>query len=50
MKVGVKYIPLRESIPDNVIQGLQARGWTQVELDKVLGANLLRVYERAWGA
>ncbi len=33
-----------------VISGLEARGWTRVELDKVLGGNWLRVYERVWGA
>ena len=34
----------------NLIKGLQSRGWTGAELDKVLGANWLRVYERVWGA
>jgi membrane dipeptidase len=34
----------------NVTQGLTGRGWTVAELDKVLGQNWLRVYERVWGA
>lgn len=34
----------------NLISGLEGRGWSGSELDKVLGANWLRVYERVWGA
>jgi len=34
----------------NLVNGLRQRGWTQAELDKVLGANWLRVYQQAWGA
>ncbi len=34
----------------NVITGLASRGWTEAELDKVLGGNWLRVYEEVWGA
>ncbi|MDT9598853.1 dipeptidase [Sphingosinicella rhizophila] len=34
----------------NVTQGLMQRGWTDAELKKVLGGNLLRVYEKVWGA
>jgi len=34
----------------NLIKGLQGRGWTEDELDKLLGANWLRVYEQVWGA
>ncbi|HDZ25819.1 MAG TPA: twin-arginine translocation signal domain-containing protein [Candidatus Aminicenantes bacterium] len=34
----------------NLIRGLKGRGWSASELDKVLGANWLRVYERVWGA
>jgi len=33
----------------NVVAGLRARGWTESELDKMLGGNWLRVYERIWG-
>ncbi|MGH8032924.1 MAG: dipeptidase [Luteimonas sp.] len=36
-------------LPD-VERGLAARGWTQDELDKLMGANWLRVYRAAWGA
>jgi membrane dipeptidase len=41
-----------ETIVDlpNVTQGLMQRGWTEEELRKVLGGNLLRVYEKVWGA
>jgi membrane dipeptidase len=31
-------------------RGLSRRGWSQAELDKVLGANWLRVYRSVWGA
>jgi membrane dipeptidase len=34
----------------NLIRGLKGRGWSDSELDKVLGGNWLRVYERVWGA
>jgi membrane dipeptidase len=34
----------------NLVSGLRQRGWTQAELDQVLGANWLRVYQQAWGA
>jgi membrane dipeptidase len=34
----------------NLISGLAGRGWTDVEIGKVLGGNWLRVYERVWGA
>jgi membrane dipeptidase len=34
----------------NLIRGLKGRGWSASELDKVLGGNWLRVYERVWGA
>jgi membrane dipeptidase len=34
----------------NLIKGLKGRGWTEAELDQVLGGNWLRVYERVWGA
>jgi membrane dipeptidase len=33
----------------NLIAGLRRRGWTEADLDKVLGGNWLRVYEQAWG-
>jgi membrane dipeptidase len=32
----------------NLIKGLQGRGWTEAELDKLLGANWLRVFEQVW--
>ncbi|HEY5755966.1 MAG TPA: membrane dipeptidase [Steroidobacter sp.] len=34
----------------NVERGLSQRGWSQAELDKLMGANWLRVYGRVWGA
>lgn len=34
----------------NVTAGLKARGWSESDLDKFLGGNWLRVYERVWGA
>jgi membrane dipeptidase len=34
----------------NVIAGLKARGWSEPELDKLLGGNWLRVFGRVWGA
>ena len=33
----------------NLIAGLEARGWTEEELDLLLGGNWLRVYEQVWG-
>ena len=49
---GLLYIKDYEDISKlpNLVRGLQGRGWTQPELDKLLGENWLRVYERAWGA
>jgi membrane dipeptidase len=34
----------------NLTLGLMQRGWTDAEIRKVLGENLLRVYEKVWGA
>jgi len=34
----------------NVIRGLGDRGWSQMELNKLLGENWLRVYKKVWGA
>jgi membrane dipeptidase len=34
----------------NVTRGLIQRGWSNAEIHKVLGENLLRVYETVWGA
>ncbi len=34
----------------NVIKGLKDRGWSEQELDKMLGDNWLRVYRQAWGS
>lgn len=34
----------------NLVAGLRGRGWSEPDLDKVLGANWLRVYERVWGS
>jgi membrane dipeptidase len=49
---GLLYIKDYENISKlpNLIRGLRGRGWTQPELDKLLGENWLRVYERVWGA
>ncbi len=33
----------------NLIKGLQGRGWSEAELDKLLGLNWLRVYKQVWG-
>jgi len=33
----------------NLIAGLKRRGWSEPDLDKLLGGNWLRVYEKAWG-
>ncbi len=34
----------------NLISGLKSRGWTESELDALLGGNWLRVYKQVWGA
>lgn len=34
----------------NLTEGLRDRGWTEPELDKMLGENWLRVYEKVWGS
>lgn len=34
----------------NLEHGLAARGWSKAELDKLMGANWLRVYKSVWGA
>jgi membrane dipeptidase len=34
----------------NLVRGLERRGWTQEELDKLLGLNWWRVYHEVWGA
>ncbi|MFN0180065.1 MAG: dipeptidase [Gemmatimonadales bacterium] len=34
----------------NLITGLRRRGWSESELDRVLGGNWLRVYQAVWGA
>jgi len=49
---GLLYIKDYENISKlpNLVTGLRGRGWSQAELDKVLGENWLRVYERVWGA
>jgi membrane dipeptidase len=48
---GLLYIKDYENISKlpNLVTGLRGRGWSQPELDKVLGENWLRVYERVWG-
>jgi membrane dipeptidase len=33
----------------NLEQGLGDRGWSESDLDKVLGGNWMRVYEQVWG-
>lgn len=33
----------------NVTRGLIQRGWSNAEIHKLLGENLLRVYEKVWG-
>jgi membrane dipeptidase len=33
----------------NLIGGLRQRSWSEPDLDKLLGGNWLRVYERVWG-
>jgi membrane dipeptidase len=49
---GLLYVKDYENISQlpNLIKGLKGRGWSESDLDKVLGGNWLRVYERAWGA
>jgi membrane dipeptidase len=49
---GLTYIKGYENISQlpNLVAGLKSRGWSDAELDKLLGGNWLRVYERAWGA
>ena len=32
----------------NLIEGLRGRGWTEAELDKMLGENWLRVFRQVW--
>ncbi len=46
------YVKGFESIDQlpNLIAGLRRRGWTQEEIDKAMGHNWLRVYEKVWGA
>ena len=34
----------------NVIGGLREREWTRIEITKLLGDNLVRVYRTAWDA
>jgi membrane dipeptidase len=34
----------------NLVRGLQGRGWSEPELDKLLGGNWMRVYAQVWGA
>lgn len=34
----------------NVERGLSKRGWSRTELDKLMGANWLRVYRSVWGS
>ena len=34
----------------NVIRRMEARGWSKAEIDKVMGDNWLRVYQKVWGA
>jgi membrane dipeptidase len=34
----------------NLERGLAGRGWSQAELDQMIGANWLRVYRRVWGS
>jgi len=45
------YVKGFESIAElpNVIRGLEGRGWTREEVNKAMGGNWLRVYERVWG-
>ena len=34
----------------NLVNKLRERGWTNTELDKMLGGNWMRVYKEVWGA
>jgi microsomal dipeptidase-like Zn-dependent dipeptidase len=34
----------------NVVAGLRERGWTRIQIRKLLGDNWARVYRTAWGA
>jgi membrane dipeptidase len=45
------YVKDFESIAEapNVSRGLKGRGWTEDEVNKAMGGNWLRVYEKVWG-
>lgn len=45
------YVDGFESIAEapNVARGLRGRGWTETEVNKAMGENWLRVYQRVWG-
>jgi membrane dipeptidase len=45
-----RYVKGFESIAElpNLIRGLRDRGWTEAEIDKVMGGNWLRVYGAVW--
>ncbi len=47
-----RYVKGFESIDElpNLIAGFARRGWSQADIDKVMGLNWLRVYEKVWGA
>jgi len=47
----LRYVKGFERITElpNVVRGLEGRGWSRTEIDKLLGANWLRVYAQAWG-
>jgi membrane dipeptidase len=47
-----KYIQGFESIAEfpNLVAGFKKRGWSQTDIDKVMGGNWLRVYQQVWGA
>jgi microsomal dipeptidase-like Zn-dependent dipeptidase len=34
----------------NVLAEFKVRGWSQPDIDKVMGGNWLRVWSRVWGA
>ena len=34
----------------NLIAGFRRRGWSQADIDKVMGGNWLRVYREVWGS
>jgi membrane dipeptidase len=46
-----RYVKGFESIAEvrNVSKGLAARGWTEEEVEKAMGGNWIRVYEKVWG-